>query len=87
MLWSLVQIKEVFAVAGGAEGLINLLGSSDDMDLLVETAWVVCHATHSQADANRLVHLGLLQPAMQQICACMLQVRRLKCHACCDPSS
>lgn len=82
MPWSLVQIKEVFAVAGGPEGLIHLLGSSSNMDLLVETAWVICHATHSQADANRLVHLGLLQPAVQQIRACMLQVRRWKSHAC-----
>ena len=68
-------------MAGGAEGLINLLGSSSNMDLLVETAWVICHVTHSQADANRLVHLGLLQPAVQQVRACMLQVRRCQCHA------
>ena len=82
LLWSLMQIKEVFAVAGGAEGLVRLLGSSSNMDLLVETAWVICHATHSQADANRLVHLGLIQPAVQQIHACVLQVweaSRLPC--------
>ena len=74
LLWSLMQIKEVFAVSGGAEGLVRLLGSSSNMDLLVETAWVICHATYSQPDANRLVHLGLVQPAVQQIHACASQV-------------
>ena len=74
VLWSLMQTKEVFAVCGGAEGLVRLLGSSSNMELLVETAWVICHATHSQADANRLLHLGLLQPVVQQIRACVLQV-------------
>ena len=71
---SLMQTKEVFAVPGGAEGLVRLLGSSSNMELLVEIAWVICHATHSQADANRLVHLGLVQPAVRQIHACVLQV-------------
>lgn len=74
MLWFLTQIKEVFAMAGGAEGLVRLLGSSSNRELLVETAWVICHAIHSQADANRLVHLGFVQSAVQQIHACVLQV-------------
>ncbi|KAL3130494.1 hypothetical protein ABBQ38_008311 [Trebouxia sp. C0009 RCD-2024] len=66
-------IKEVFAVAGWAEGLIHLLATSSSLELLVETAWVLCHATHSKRDANRLVHLGLIPPAMQQIRACTVQ--------------
>lgn len=77
-----MQVKEVFAVTGGAQGLVRLLGSSSDMDLLVETAWVICHATHTQAHANRLLHLGLIQPALQQVQACTLQVCNLPdCHA------
>lgn len=74
MLRCLVQVKEVFAVTGGAQGLVRLLDSSTSLDLLVEIGWVLCHATHSQTDANRLVHLGLVPPAMQQIRACTLQV-------------
>ena len=74
MLWCFLQVKEVFAVPGGAQGLIRLLATSSSWDLLVETAWVLCHATHSQADANRLVHLGLVQSAMQQIRVCTAQV-------------
>ena len=70
----ITQVKEVFGMPGGPEGVIHLLGTATEAQLVVETAWVVCHATHSPADANRLVHLGLIQAAVQQACFCTQQV-------------
>lgn len=69
------MVKEVFAVNGGAEGLIDLLGTSTSPELLLEVAWVICHATFSQADLNRLVHLGLIKAVMTQVNSCLQEVQ------------
>ena len=73
------QVKEVIAVNGGAEGLIDLLGTSTSPELLLEVAWVICHATFSQADLNRLVHLGLIKAVMTQVNSCLQEVSRPHC--------
>ncbi len=70
------QVKELFAVHGGAEGLIQLLSGTISHELCLEVAWVLCHATFGQADLNRLVHLGIIKAVMQQVSSCMQEVSR-----------
>ncbi|DBA93760.1 TPA: hypothetical protein ACH3X3_013822 [Trebouxia sp. C0006] len=63
--------REVFAVPGAAQGLVQLLNSTTSPELLLEVAWVLCHASFSQADVNRLVHLGLLKAVIRQSSLCL----------------
>ena len=70
-----LQVKEIFAVNGGAEALIALLSNSKSNELLVEVAWVLSHASFSPVDANRLGHLGLIKVVAQRINGCLKQVR------------
>lgn len=64
-------VREVLAVPGAAQGLVQLFNSSTSSELLLEIAWVLCHASFSQADVNRLVHLGLLKAVIRQSSLCL----------------
>lgn len=64
----------MFAVPGAAQGLVQLLNSTTSPELLLEVAWVLCHASFSQADVNRLVHLGLLKAVIRQSSLCLQAV-------------
>ncbi|DBA90595.1 hypothetical protein WJX77_008981 [Trebouxia sp. C0004] len=64
-------VREVLAVTGAAQGLVQLLNSTTSPELLLEIAWVLCHASFSQADVNRLVHLGLLKAVIRQSSLCL----------------
>lgn len=72
----LAQVKEVFAINGAVEGMIELLGASTSTDLVLEVAWALCHASFSQADVNRLVHLGLVKAVMLQVGTCLQAVSK-----------
>ena len=61
----------MLAVPGAAQGLVQLFNSSTSSELLLEIAWVLCHASFSQADVNRLVHLGLLKAVIRQSSLCL----------------
>ena len=71
----------MLAVDKAPEGFIRLLAPSTDPQLLEEVAWVVCCATFSPSNLNRLVHLGLIAPIMPQVQNCLQQVRTPR-HAC-----
>ena len=67
----------MLAVKNSAQGLLQLL-SSDQQELVVEVAWVICHMTHGQeTDLNRLVHLGMVTSIMQLCLHCVHQASLL----------